>query len=95
MSEGNEKKDEQRPNIVEQLTDPETGRPKASGDVPHQGSMRDSIDSNEVDCLKARPSHPDGRLDVSVDETFPASDPTSITQPRKGGDGPRPGGKYD
>jgi hypothetical protein len=98
MADDSNKRDEHgegRPNIVERLTDPETGRPRASGGVPVQGSMRNSLDSDDVECLKAKPSDVDGRLDVNVDETFPASDPTSITQPRKGGDGPRPGGKYE
>jgi hypothetical protein len=34
-------------------------------------------------------------LDVSIDESFPASDPPSLTQPKKSKSGPPPGGKYD
>jgi len=56
---------------------------------------REALDADNIKKLKANPSDRDGRLDIDIDESFPASDPPSITQPRKGSDGPVPGGKYD
>lgn len=91
-----EKKQEgERPSIVDRLVDPATGRPRAQAGVPFQGSMVNGLDADDIKRLKADPSDEDGRLDVNVDETFPASDAPSMTQPGKGHDGPRPGGKYD
>jgi hypothetical protein len=63
--------------------------------VPPSGGDRDALDADDIEKLKANPSDRDARLDISVDESFPASDPPSQTQPRKGTDGPPPGGKYD
>lgn len=63
--------------------------------VPPAGGDREAIDADDVKRLKADPGDRDGRLDIGVDESFPASDPPSQTQPRKGADGPPPGGKYD
>lgn len=63
--------------------------------VPPAGGHREALDADDVKKLKANPSDRDGRLDVNIDESFPASDPPSMTQPRKGSDGPPPGGKYD
>ncbi len=70
-------------------------RNKSTAPVPPAGGNRDALDADDVKQLKANPSDRDGRLDVNIDESFPASDPPSITQPRKGNDGPPPGGKYD
>lgn len=63
--------------------------------VPPSGGDRDALDAENIKKLKANPSDRDARLDVGNDESFPASDPPSQTQPRKGSDGPPPGGKYD
>ena len=63
--------------------------------VPPSGGDRDALDADDLKKLKANPSDPDARLDVGHDESFPASDPPSQTQPRKGIEGPPPGGKYD
>ena len=70
-------------------------RQHANAPVPPSGGHRDALDADDIAKLKANPSNRDARLDVNIDETFPASDPPSITQPRKGNDGPPPGGKYD
>lgn len=89
-----DKSPEDRPNIVEQLTDPETGRPKAQGGVPMQGSMLNALDSDDIEALKADPKNLDGRVDVGSDESFPASDPPGIGQ--RGSDrDPPPGGKFE
>lgn len=86
--------DKQRPNIVEQLIDPDTGRPKARGAVPKQGGMIEGLDADNIKRLKADPAHKDAQIDVNVDESFPASDPSGISQPGAGKD-PRPGGTFD
>jgi hypothetical protein len=80
----------ERPNIVEQLIDPETGRPKAQGETPATAHVREGLDadSDEVDV------EDDGALDIASDESFPASDPSAPSQPGRG-NGPMPGGKYD
>jgi|GEM_PF-987982 len=78
--------------IVDRLTDPETGRPKAQAGVPLQGAMLRALDMDDAD---AAPDDAEAQLDVNVDETFPASDPVSMAQPGKGNDGPLPGGKYE
>lgn len=63
--------------------------------VPPSGGDRDALDADDIKKLKSNPSDRDARLDVGNDESFPASDPPSQTQPRKGIEGPPPGGKYD
>ena len=68
---------------------------KSNAPVPESGGSRDALDAENIKKLKADPSDKDGKLDVDIDESFPASDPPSTTQPRKGNDGPLPGGKYD
>ena len=80
----------ERPNIVEQLIDPETGRPKAQAPIPKAAKVREGLDadSDEVDV------EDDGALDIASDESFPASDPAAPVQPGKGKD-PMPGGRYD
>lgn len=86
--------DKDRPNIVDQLIDPETGRPRAQGAVPRQGGMIEGLDAENIKRLKADPAHADAQIDVNVDESFPASDPSGISQPGAG-KAPRPGGKYN
>ncbi|MDO9487130.1 MAG: hypothetical protein Q7J32_02065 [Sphingomonadaceae bacterium] len=63
--------------------------------VPDSGGGREALDADNIKKLKADPSDTDAQLDIDIDESFPASDPPSTTQPRKGRDGPAPGGKYD
>lgn len=63
--------------------------------VPDSGGGREALDADNIKKLKVDPSDSDAQLDIDIDESFPASDPPSTTQPRKGIDGPAPGGKYD
>lgn len=70
-------------------------RPTASHPDNPGLETREGRDAKDDKRLRANPSDRDARLDVANDESFPASDPPSITQPRKGNDGPLPGGKYD
>jgi hypothetical protein len=56
--------------------------------------VRDAHDSTDDVRLQRNPAHEDAKLDVAVDETFPASDPPASTQPGKGSD-PAPSSGYD
>jgi hypothetical protein len=70
-------------------------RPLASHpDSPVANEHREALDADDIKKLKANPSDRDGRLDINIDQSFPASDPAAITQPRVSTD-PPPGGKYD
>jgi hypothetical protein len=55
--------------------------------------VRDAHDADDDARLQKNPSNADAKLDVAVDETFPASDPPSVTQP--GGNDPAPSSGYD
>lgn len=68
---------------------------KAGTPVPESGGDREALDADDIKKLKVDPSDKDAQLDVDIDQSFPASDPPSTTQPRKGSDGPAPGGEYD
>lgn len=76
-------------------TRPEDERPLASHPDNPGSEHREGRDAGDDRRLRANPSDRDARLDIDNDESFPASDPPSMTQPRKGSDGPVPGGKYD
>lgn len=70
-------------------------RPLASHpDAPIANEGREALDANDLKKLKANPSDKDARLDINIDESFPASDPPAMTQPRVSKD-PPPGGKYN
>jgi len=62
--------------------------------APEAPEVRPAIDADDVKELKRDPSNEDAKLDVAVDETFPASDAPSNTQPGKGKD-PAPSSGYD
>ncbi len=53
-------------------------RRNASAPVPAAGGHRDALDADDIAKLKANPSNRDARLDVNIDESFPASDPPSF-----------------
>lgn len=76
------------------MVDKKGKHPTASPREPVCGGGRDALDAEDIPALKINPSDRDARLDVNIDESFPASDPPAITQPRKRTD-PPPGGKYD
>jgi hypothetical protein len=42
--------------------------------------IRPAIDADDVEELKRNPKSKDGKLEVELDESFPASDPPSQTQ---------------
>lgn len=62
--------------------------------APEAPQVRPALDAEDVAKLKRNPSDEDGKLDIAVDETFPASDAPSNTQPGKGKD-PAPSSGYD
>lgn len=66
----------------------EAQRPTASQSVPVSGGCREGLDAAGVKKLQRDPDDEDGRLDVGVDETFPASDPPAMTQPGSSKDPP-------
>lgn len=66
----------------------ERERPRASETVPMTGAHTPALDAGTLPGLADDPSDEDAKLDVGVDETFPASDPVSQTQPRKGDEPP-------
>jgi hypothetical protein len=56
--------------------------------------VRDGRDSADDARLRHNPGDEDAKLDVGVDETFPASDPTAASQPGRSND-PAPSSGYD
>ncbi len=75
------------------MTNELNDRPKADAPVPLTGAHTPALDADRHDGLAQDPTSEDAKLDVGVDETFPASDPVSQTQPRKG-DEPVPSSGY-
>ncbi len=59
-------------------------RPLAHPDTPPVPEHREAHDAEHTPTLKRDPSHPDAKLDIELDETFPSSDPPSNTQPGRG-----------
>lgn len=68
-------------------------RPISREPVPLSGAHTPALDADDLPALADDPTCEDAKLDVGVDETFPASDPVSQTQPRKG-DEPVPSSGY-
>lgn len=66
-------------------------RPLASHPDKPVNEQREALDAGH---FKGDMPTRDERLDINIDESFPASDPPAITQPRTSND-PPPGGKYD
>jgi len=55
--------------------------------------VREAHDAGHHETLAKDPSHDKGKLDVGLDESFPASDPAAATQP--GHSDPAPSSGYD
>jgi len=68
-------------------------RPLAAETTPEQPLTREAHDAEHKPELKADPADQDAKLDIELDETFPASDPASNTQPGRGSD-PAPSSGY-
>lgn len=54
--------------------------PESPDPPPATPPVRDALDAGDVEKLQNNPSSKDGKLDVAIDESFPASDPPSQTQ---------------
>lgn len=55
--------------------------------------MREATDANDSDVLQADPAHEDGKADIAVDESFPASDPPAHNSGASGE--PAPSSDFD
>ena len=75
------------------MTAPTAERPLAEPLTPHQPETRVAHDATTLPALDRDPSNKDAQLDVELDESFPASDPPSNTQPGQHG-GPAPSTGY-
>lgn len=67
-------------------------RPRASAPVPTTGAHRPALDADDLARLAADPADHDAKVDVGSDESFPASDPVAVVQPRS--DEPPPSSGY-
>jgi len=47
-------------------------------------NVRPAHDADDIKKLQRKPKDQDAKLDVELDESFPASDPPSQTNPRRG-----------
>lgn len=74
------------------MTDP-TVRPTASQPLPATGAHRPALDADDLPALADDPGCDDAKIDVGSDESFPASDPISVAQPRRS-DEPPPSSGY-
>lgn len=50
------------------------------------GTILKGNDAEDEKALERHPSSADDKLDLELDESFPASDPPSSTEPKKGSD---------
>lgn len=57
---------------------------------PPPPKIRPAHDAEHDRRLQRDPADEDAKLDIALDESFPSSDPPSITQPHKGKDTPPP-----
>jgi hypothetical protein len=55
--------------------------------------VREAIDASDNDALRADPGHEDGKADIAIDESFPASDPPGHTS--SASSEPAPSSGYD
>jgi hypothetical protein len=67
--------------------------PPEPDDAHPTPEVREAHDAEHHEKLARDPSHGKGKLDVGLDESFPASDPASATQP--GHSDPAPSSGYD
>ena len=61
-------------------------RPLAHPDTPRQPETREAHDARHKPALQHDPGDKNAQLDIELDESFPASDPPSNTQPGKSGE---------
>lgn len=71
------------------MTDqPTIPRPTATMPVPVSGAHHPALDAETHAGLADDPACEDAKLDIGVDETFPASDPVAGAMPRRGDEPP-------
>lgn len=63
---------------------------KTGGSPPPE--VREAIDASDNEVLGHDPAHADGKADIAVDESFPASDPPAHNP---GGSEPAPSSGFD
>lgn len=75
--------------------EPAEGSEQASDTEAARGTpeVREAHDAGDHETLANDPGHEKGKLDVGLDESFPASDPAASTQP--GHSAPAPSSGYD
>lgn len=56
-------------------------KPRTRPPVQHH---RDAMDADQHPALSDNPAHDDAKLDIGIDESFPASDPPANVQPGRG-----------
>lgn len=69
------------------MSDP-TERPTSTMPVPRAGAHRPGLDAGDLPALADDPACDDAKIDVGSDESFPASDPVSVAQPRRSDEPP-------
>lgn len=61
---------------------------RKTDDHPTPPKVREAHDAGDHKALRRNPADEDAKLDIALDESFPASDAPSNTQPGKGKDPP-------
>lgn len=82
----------QDPRLEKALDHVSVAPPAPEGEHPTP-EVREAHDAEQHAALIKDPSHDKSKLDVGLDESFPASDPPSATQPGHGD--PAPSSGYD
>lgn len=78
---------------LEKALDSISVAPPEPADEHPATEVREAHDAEHHEKLARDPSHDKSKLDVGLDESFPASDPASATQPGNGD--PAPSSGYD
>lgn len=84
---------QQNPQIDEALDGISVAPPEPSDGEHPTPEVREAHDAEHHEALSKDPAHADSKLDVGVDESFPASDPPAAAQPGNGD--PAPSSGYD
>ena len=82
----------QDPRLEKALDHLSVAPPEPKGEHPTT-DVREAHDAEHHEALANDPSHDKSKLDVGLDESFPASDPAASTQP--GHADPAPSSGYD
>ena len=69
---------------TDKKTHPKSDAPPPPTTPPATPPVREALDAENIQRLQDNPRNKDAKLDVAIDESFPASDPPSQTQPAHG-----------